>query len=125
MADKPEKIKIYSENNEYQHAETLKRNRLKRSKSGKFFVEGVNSINSLIENKWNIDTFLYSNKKLSNWAKDILANSTAKKHIEMPYSLLTKLSDKEDPSELLALAEMKDDDLQRIKIKRKVSRCRR
>ena len=118
MANKPEKIKIYSENNDYQRVETLKRNRLKRSKSGKFFVEGVNSINSLIENKWKIDTFLYSNKKLSKWAKDILANSTAKKHIEMPYSLLTKLSDKEDPSELLALAEMKDGDLKRIKIKK-------
>ncbi len=118
MKRKPKNIKIYSENNEFQHAEVLKRNRIKRSKNKKFFVEGVNSINLAIKNNWKIDAFLYSDdKKPSNWAKDILNKSTAKKHIEMPISLLNKLSDKEDSSELLALIEMKNDDLNRIKIK--------
>jgi len=114
---KTNKIKIYSENNEFQHAEVLKRNRVKRSKNKKFFVEGVNSINLAIENKWNIDTFLYSDyEKLSDWAKKILKKSIAKKHIEMPNSLLEKLSDKENRSELIALIEMKEDSLDRIKL---------
>jgi TrmH family RNA methyltransferase len=110
-------IKIYSENNEFQHAEVLKRNRVKRSKNKKFFVEGVTSINLAIENKWRIDTFLYSDRK-SDWAKKIIEKSIAKKQIEMPRSLLKKLSDKEESSELIALVEMKDDSLDRIKIKK-------
>ena len=119
MTHKTKNIKIYSENNEFQHAEVLKRNRVKRSQNKKFFVEGVNSINLLIENQWEVDAFLYSNeKKLSKWAKQILSTSQAKKHINMPASLLDKLSDKEDSSELLALVEMKNDSLDRIKIKK-------
>ncbi|MDA2922348.1 rRNA methyltransferase [Patescibacteria group bacterium AH-259-L07] len=119
MKHKTKNIKIYSENNEFQHVEVLKRNRVKRSKNKKFFVEGVKSINLALENQWKIDTFLYSNeKKLSNWAKEILSKSTAKKHIEMPFSLMDKLSGKEDSSELLTLVEMKNDDLDRIKIKK-------
>ena len=113
------KIKIHSEDNEFQHAEVLKRNRVKRSKNKKFFVEGVNSINLAIKNNWKIDTFLFSGEKnLSDWAKDILEKSTAKKHIEMPLTLLNKLSDKEESSELIALVEMKDDNLDRINIKK-------
>jgi 23S rRNA (uridine2479-2'-O)-methyltransferase len=112
-------LKIYSENNEFQHADVLKRNRTKRSKNKKLFVEGVNSINLAIQNKWEIDTFLYSNKKaLSNWAKDLLTKSIAKKHVDMPNNLLKKLSDKEDGSELMALIKMKEESLGDIKIKK-------
>jgi 23S rRNA (uridine2479-2'-O)-methyltransferase len=119
MEHKTEKIKIYSENNEFQHAEVLKRNRIKRSKNKKFFVEGVSSINLLLENGWKVDTFLYSNyETLSDWAKEILSKSTAKKHVEMPNLLLKKLSDKEESSELIALVQMKKDDLNRIKIEK-------
>ncbi|TGN19156.1 TrmH family RNA methyltransferase [Leptospira idonii] len=116
---KTEKIRIFSENNEFQHADVLKRNRVKRSKHNKFFVEGVNAINLAIEYGWKIDSFLYSEEsKLSNWAKEILNRSLAKKHIEMPASLLSKLSDKEESSELLALVEMKEDNINRIEIKK-------
>ncbi len=116
---KTEKIRIFSENNEFQHADVLKRNRVKRSKHNKFFVEGVNAINLAIEYGWKIDSFLYSEEsKLSNWAKEILNRSLAKKHIEMPTSLLSKLSDKEESSELLALVEMKEDNINRIEIKK-------
>jgi len=111
-------IKIRSEDNEFQHAEVLKRNRVKRSKNNKFFVEGVKSINLAIKNNWKIDTYLFSDKKLSKWSRDILSSSTANKHIEMPLSLMNKLSDKEDSSELIALVEMKEDNLDRIKIKK-------
>jgi len=119
MEPKTEVIKIYSENNEFQHAEALKRNRVKRNKNKKIFVEGVKSINLAIENHWEIDTFLYSTeKKLSSWAIDLLNKSIAKKHIEMSLSLMAKLSDKEDTSELIALIKMKPDALDRIAIKK-------
>jgi 23S rRNA (uridine2479-2'-O)-methyltransferase len=113
------KIKIYSKNNDFQHAEVLKRNRLKRTKNKMFFVESVKSIALALENEWKIDTFLYSNEKeLSDWAKEVLNKSTAKKHIEMPIKLMSELSDKDDISELIALVEMKNDSLDRIKVKK-------
>lgn len=118
MKPTTKEIKIYSENNEFQHAEVLKRNRVKRSKNKKFFLEGVKSINLAIENNWVIDTFLYSDyDKLSDWARNLLDKKIAKKHIEMPNSLLEKLSDKENRSEIIALVEMKENTLDRIKIK--------
>jgi len=118
MKDRTKIVKIYTENNDFQHAEVLKRNRVKRLQNKKFFVEGVKSINLAIENNWNIDSFLYSSeKKLSNWAQNILDKSIAKKHIEMTNNLMVKLSDKEDTSELIALIEMKSDNLDRIAIK--------
>jgi len=116
---KTQHITIHSENNDFQHAEVLKRNREKRSKNKRFFIEGVNSINLAVENKWDIYAFLYSSPdNLSDWAKNILSKKIATKHIEMPISLLNKLSDKEDSSELLALVEMKDDSIDRIPIKK-------
>ena len=117
MKHKPQIVRIHSENNEFQHAETLRRNRLKRHKNNTFFVEGVKSINLAVENDWEIDTFLYSyEKKLSNWAETILGRSLAKRHIEMPEKLIAKLSGKDAASELIALIRMKEDSLDRIKI---------
>ena len=109
-------IQIYSENNDFQHIEVLKRNRSKRQQFDEFFVEGVKPIELLIKNGWNISSFVYSPDKLSDWAKDILKNSRAEKHYELPINLMEKLSDKEDFSELIALVQMPKDDLSRIKI---------
>jgi len=113
---KPKIMKIYSENNAFQHAEVLKRNRVKRQKNGKFFVEGVRSINQLVNSAWKIDSFLFSSdKKLSKWAQNILETSRAKIHYDLKQELLQKLSDKEEASELIALVNMPKDDLSRIK----------
>ncbi|MFA5797337.1 MAG: TrmH family RNA methyltransferase [Candidatus Woesearchaeota archaeon] len=116
----PESIKVYSENNDFQHLEVLKKNRVKRTQFGEFFVEGVKPIELLIKNRWNILAFAYAPEKLSDWAKNILQNSTAKKHFELPLTLMEKLSDKEDFSELIAIVEIPKDDLSRIKIKDKL-----
>jgi len=108
--------KIYSENDIFQNIEKLKRSREKRNKMGVFFFEGVRNINNAIKFQWNIDSFIYSEEKnLSDWAESILKNSTAKNHYELPPALLENLSSKEETSELLALAEIPNDDLDRIK----------
>ncbi len=112
----PESIKIYSENNDFQHLEVLKKNRLKRTQFGEFFVEGVKPIELLIKNHWNIIAFAYTPEKLSDWAKNILEHSTAKNHYELPLNLMEKLSDKEEFSELIAIVEIPKDDLSRISI---------
>lgn len=108
-------IKIYSENNAFQYIETLRRNREKRHRNKEFFVEGVRSINLALKFGWQINAFIYSTeRKLSNWAQEILKNSQAKIHYELPLNLLQKISDKEDTSELLALVQIPEDLLEKI-----------
>lgn len=108
-------IQIHSENNHFQHVEVIKRNREKRTRYKKFFVEGVSAINLARENGWVFDTFIFEKgRKLSSWAKDLLEEVDAKTHLEMPTQLQKKLSDKEETSELLALIEMKNPTLSEI-----------
>jgi len=109
--------KIYSENNDYQHIDVIKRNREKRNKYKEIFVEGVKPIERAIQNNWEFAAFAYSSqRKLSNWAKDILYHSKADIHYDMPLELMEKLSDKEESSEIIAVVSMPKNDLARIKI---------
>lgn len=117
---KPRVKKVYSENNDYQHVEVIKRNREKRHKSKEFFVEGVKSINYALENHWAVKTLIYSREKpLSEWAENVIKASAAEAHFEMPLKLMDKLSEKdEDYSEIMAVVEMPEDNLSRIKGKK-------
>lgn len=110
-------IKIHSENDVFQNIETLKRNRDKRNKLREFFVEGVRNINNSVKFNWQVNSFIYSpEKNLSSWAQEILDNSKAKVHYELPLKLLQKLSGKENFSELLATIQIPKDDLSRISL---------
>ena len=68
------RLKVQSENQWFQLAETLKRNRRKRYQQRQFVVEGVRSINCLTEtDSWSVEAFLFKRQDiLSNWAKQIL-----------------------------------------------------
>ena len=116
---KPKIKKIFTENNDFQHIEVLKRNREKRNKYNEFFVEGVKSINYAIQYNWNIKTYVYSREKpLSQWAVNVLSSSKAELHLELHLKLMEKLSDKEEEySEILAVIGMPENDLSRIEIK--------
>lgn len=115
---KPIVTKIYSENAEFQQIETLRRNRIKRNRSGVFFVEGVRPINQALRNNWLIHAFVYTREnRLSDWAEGLLARSSAKIHYELPASLMEQLSQKEEPSELIAIVTMPADDLARIPVR--------
>jgi TrmH family RNA methyltransferase len=110
-------IKVQSENNHFQHAEVLKRNRVKRQRYGEFFVEGVMSINRAIEKDWPIEALIYSTeRRLSKWARGIIESADSRTHLVLTLELLSKLSDKPEPSELLAIVAMPPDDLSRIPI---------
>ena len=112
-------IKIYSENNHFQHAEVLRRNRQRRQQFREFFLEGVLPLERALEHGWPINAFLYSpEKKLSDWAKGILAQSKAETHFELPRRLMARLSLKEETSELIALLPMPEDRLSRIPLAR-------
>ena len=115
---KPRIVKIYSENNDFQYVETLRRKREKRQKHKEFFIEGVRPINQALKYNWPIKAFLYARKQdLSDWAKEILRHSQAETHFELPLPLLEKLSNKTEASELLAVVAMPEDELERIQIK--------
>lgn len=114
-------VKIYSENNEFQYIETLRRRREKRQRHKEFFIEGVRPINQALLHKWHIRAFIYSREKhLSDWAEGILASSQASEHYELCLPLLEKLSSKSEASELLALVTMPEDDLARIHVHEKL-----
>ena len=112
----PKLKRIYVEDNDYQHLDVLKRNREKRGKYREFFIEGVRSIDRALEYGWEIKAFVYSSqRKLSNWANEILGTSQAAVHYDLPPHLLDKLSE-EESSELIAIASMPPDGLFRIRI---------
>ncbi|MFN8485448.1 MAG: TrmH family RNA methyltransferase [Anaerolineae bacterium] len=114
---KPHVKQVYSENNDFQYAETLRRNRQKRHRHREFFLEGVRPINQALAHNWTVNAFIYSReRRLSRWAEGILAGSTARSHFELPGALMAKLSHKSEPSELIALVAMPDDDLSRIAV---------
>jgi TrmH family RNA methyltransferase len=111
-------IKIYTENNHFQHIEVLKRNREKRNFHKKAFVEGVKCIDRVISNNWCIDSIVFSrDKALSSWAENILMNLYCDFHYELPQKLMDKISDKEEGSELICIVKLPEFDLSRIKIK--------
>ncbi len=114
---KPKLKYIRVEDNNFQHLQVLKENRTKRHRFKEFCVEGVRSINSLLAHNWEISAFYYpANRKLSEWARQILGQSKAPYHYEVNPLLMEKLSEKEETSELLVAAKMPSFDLARIKI---------
>jgi tRNA G18 (ribose-2'-O)-methylase SpoU len=115
---KPVVIRISKENAYFQHVESLRRRREKRQKHREFFVEGVRPINQALKYNWHIKAFLYApENRLSDWARNILSHSPAETHVELTPALLEKLSNKAEPSELLAVVAMAEDDLARIPVR--------
>lgn len=110
-------LKITKENTQFQIIHALKTNREKRNRQG-FLFEGVRNINNAVKYGWKIKAFLYSSQKgISDWAKGILKQAQVEMQYDLSLELLKKLSNKEEASELLALAEMPKDDFAKIPIK--------
>src|SRR5438045_8445185 len=101
---KPKVAKIYSENNDFQYIETLRRKREKRQREQEFFIEGVRPIDQAIKHNWTIDAFVYSREKgLSDWAKYILAHTAGKTHVEVSLSQLHNENNMGEEVTVLAL----------------------
>lgn len=110
-------LKISKENAEFQLINSLKTNREKRNHMG-FLFEGVRNINNAIAYGWSIKAYIYAPQKgVSDWAKQILIKSTAEKHYDVSIDILRKLSDKDEPSELMAIAQIPKDDIKKIPLK--------
>lgn len=114
----PRFIRIHSPNADFQQLEALRRNREKRQKLRAFIVEGVRPINHMLAFGWEVEAFVYARERaLSDWAKGILARSTAHIHYELPTELFAQLSGKSEPSELLAVVATPPDTLDRIPLR--------
>jgi 23S rRNA (uridine2479-2'-O)-methyltransferase len=114
----PRIVRIRSEDNDFQYAETLRRRREKRLRQRELFVEGVRQINQALANGWSFRALLYSTeRRLSGWARDVLERAGVDVHYQLPWELQAKLSQKVDTSELIALVRMPDDDLSRIPVR--------
>lgn len=110
--------KIYAEDSQFQYIETLQRNRTKRSRTGEFVVEGVRSISQALHYRWPVNALVYSrDQRLSDWAEGVIESSGAQTHFVLSLPLMKKLSQKQDTSELIAIAAMPADDLARIPVK--------
>ncbi len=113
----PRTLQVSTANAAYQRIEVLERNRTKRRRYGEFVVEGVRAINGALAAAWTIRAFAYPRgRPLSRWASSILEGSSAESHFEMDQSLFDTLSDKEEPSELLAVVEMRPDSVDRLPV---------
>ena len=74
-------IRIEKENATFQELMSLRDNRTKRTQKQKFFVEGVQGIKDAINNKWQIDSLIFTDfKNLSDWSKNVITNTNCKKY---------------------------------------------
>lgn len=107
---------IFSKNSTFQKFEVLKTNRNKRYRYNEFFVEGVRSLKEAALNGWKIKSLIYDKDNLSDWAKDMIRTVSTEMNYCLTPELMRDLSDKEDTSELMAVIEMREDDLNGIQL---------
>ena len=113
----PRVLEVSTANTAFQRLDVLQRNRTKRHRYGEFVVEGVRALNGAIGGGWTIRAFAYARgRELSRWATGVLESSSADTHFEIAPELFDRLSEKEEPSELLAVAAMRPDSLDRIPV---------
>lgn len=104
-----QETKVNTKNNIFQKFEVLKTNRNKRYRYHEFLVEGVRSLNEAVKNGWAIHSFLYDRANLSDWAKEMIANTKTEMNYCLSAELMQGLSGKEDTSELMAVIGMRED----------------
>jgi 23S rRNA (uridine2479-2'-O)-methyltransferase len=111
-------VPVSSENQLFQRAEVLGRDRTRRHRYGQLLVEGVRPIDRLVRSDWKVEAFLSArDRPLSTWARRVLAGSRAPAHYELTLPLLARLTDRQEPSELIAIAAIPADDLGRIRLR--------
>lgn len=99
-------IRIGKANATFQQLVAIKENRNKRIQTQLFFVEGVQNIKEAIANGWEIYAFIISSAtRLSDWAKSV--QNFAEFNYIIDENLMLNLSDKDNPSEMLAIVKMK------------------
>ncbi|GAB2847282.1 TrmH family RNA methyltransferase [Lentzea nigeriaca] len=109
--------RITSRNARFQQWQSLLTNRNKRTRAREFLVQGVRPITIAVEHDWPIRTLLFDAKRpLSQWARELLRTSGAQQ-VAMEPELLAELGEKNEAApEVIAVMEIPDDDLDRIRV---------
>jgi 23S rRNA (uridine2479-2'-O)-methyltransferase len=96
---------IHRETAEFQLLEALRHNRRKREQRGEFLVEGVEAINRCLATGWPVRAvLLIDGAELSPWARGTVAALPHAEHLELRAELFARLTDRDDPPELLLVA---------------------
>lgn len=108
--------RITTRNARFQRWQSLLTNRNKRRRAGEFLVQGVRPITLAVEHGWPVRALLHAEgRRLSGWARDLLASDTAGDRVALAPELLAELSERDEAdAELIAVVGMPDDDLARI-----------
>ena len=109
-------LRVSSRNARFQRWQSLLGNRGKRQRAGEFLVQGVRPISVAAASGWRLRALIYdAGRPLSRWAQNLLRTVDALQ-VAMRPDLLAELGEKAEASpELVAVAEMPADDLDRIK----------
>lgn len=109
--------RIYSRNALFQQMCALRDNRTKRHRAGAFLVQGVRPITMAVEHGWTIESVLHDGETTpSAWARDLMDRLGAPRVATRP-DLLSELAEKSDGrTELVAVASMPPDDLDRLPV---------
>ncbi|TDD17719.1 RNA methyltransferase [Nonomuraea diastatica] len=110
-------LHITRANARFQQWQALLGNRAKRQRAGQFLIQGVRPISLAVEFGWPVHALIYdAERPLSNWAKQML-KAAGGGRVAMAAELLRELGGKdEDVPELVAVAELPDDELSRIQV---------
>lgn len=99
-------LQISKENATFQVLLALKTNRRKRNELGEIFVEGVSAINHAVGAGLAVRRIIRSaGTRLSDWAAGLIAGHRHAQEIELSEELYSALSDRDEPSEILATFE--------------------
>ncbi|WP_314173084.1 RNA methyltransferase [Streptomyces winkii] len=109
--------KITTRNARFQQWQSLLANRNKRQRAREFLVQGVRPISVAVERGWPVRVLIHSTRQpLSRWAQDLLRDVRAER-VAMAPELLAELGGKDETApEVVAVLEMPEDDLSRIRV---------
>jgi TrmH family RNA methyltransferase len=105
--------RITAEDADFQLLEALRHNRRKREQRGEFVVEGVQAINRALDAGWPVRAALVPDGGArSSWAAACLAR--VGEVVQVRPDLFARLTDREEPPELLLVARIPAPDLARV-----------
>jgi len=108
-------LRVTTRNARFQQWQALLTNRAKRHRAGEFLVQGVRPLTVAVAHNWDIHALLCRDSAaLSSWAQGIV-DKVGVSHFVLAPELMYELGGKQDDApELLAVAGIPDDSLDRV-----------
>lgn len=104
----PRVVSIRTRNDAFQSLQVLLANRTKRRRAGTFVVQGVRPIGMAISADWAVEGLICDPEaRRSAWAAGVLETTAYATRYHLQGELLAELSQRDEPSELLALVRIR------------------